>query len=153
MSKRKTKAEDVNNPENYFNRYIALEIQKGKVKDKKYNELFCPLEIILSGGNEKTRRKNQSVLAVNLDDDEFEKHMIEANAFGWIEMIENEALFEAISQLSEKDKIFLTLRFQYCLSQPEIAKIMGLTQQAASWREVNVIKKIKKFLKMLCENQ
>ena len=53
MSKRKTKAEDVKNPENYFNRYIALEIQKGKVKDKKYNELFCPLEIILSGGNEK----------------------------------------------------------------------------------------------------
>lgn len=34
MSKRRTKAEEIKHPENYFNRYITLEIRKDKEKNK-----------------------------------------------------------------------------------------------------------------------
>ena len=33
MSRRKTKAEEIRNPEHYFNKYIAMEIRKDKEKD------------------------------------------------------------------------------------------------------------------------
>lgn len=153
MSKRRTKAEEIKRPENYFNRYIALEIRKDKEKDIKYYDSICSLEKKIAGEDLGAKSKNQLLLAVNLDDAEFEKYIVESNDFGWIEMIENEALLTAISKLSERDKIFLTLRYQYCLSQLEVAKVMGIAQSTVSWRESQIIKKIKKFLERFDRNR
>lgn len=68
-------------------------------------------------------------------------------------MIENEELHAAITQLSKEEIIFLTLRFKFGLSQLEIAGLMEITQQAASKRERNILKKIKKLMKYGCEKR
>ena len=153
MSKRRTKPGDILHPENYFNRYVALEIRKEKEKNQKYYDSTCSLEKKLAGEAWGAKAKNQLLLAVNLDSEEFEKYIVESDDFGWIEMIENEALYAAVTQLSERDKIILTLRYQYCLSQLETAKIMGFAQSTESWRESQIIKKIKKFLEMFDRNR
>lgn len=153
MSKRRTKAVDIRNPENYFNRYIALEVKKGIKREQMYYEVSESLEKMFSGGEEGAKAKNQLLLAVNLSDEEYENYIVESNFFGWIDMIENEALLTAISQLSEKDKIFLTLRFQYCLSQSEIAKIIGVSQVAICRRESRIMKKLKKYFERGYKNR
>ena len=141
MSKRRTRAEEIKQPENYFNRYIALEVRKDKEKDIKYYDSICSLEKKLAGEDLGVKVKNQYLLAVNLNDEEFEKYIVESKAFGWIEIIENQDLLVAISELPERDKFFLTLRYQYCLSQSEIAKIIGISQGAICRRESRLIKK------------
>ena len=83
--------------------------------------------------------------ACNLGGEDYEAHIVESDVFGWIESIEHPGLLEAILQLPAKDKLLLTLRFQYCLSQAEIAQAMGLTQGTVSWREGQLKKKSKFF--------
>lgn len=152
MSKRRTRASDIKNPENYFNRYIALEVRKGIKKEQMYYEVSESLEKMFSGGGG-AKAKNQLLLAVNLNDEEYENYIVGSNFFGWIDMIENEDLLTAISQLSEKDKVFLTLRYQYCLSQLEIAKIIGVSQVATCRRESRIMKKLKKFFERGYKNR
>lgn len=148
MSKRRTRPGEILHPENYFNRYVALEIRKENEKNQRYYDSTCSLEKKLAGEAWGAKAKNQLLIAVNLDSEEFEKYIVESNDFGWIEMIENEALYAAVTRLSKRDKIILTLRYQYCLSQIETAKVMGFAQSTESWRESQIIKKIKKFLEM-----
>lgn len=146
MSRRKRNAEEIQKPENYFNRYIALEIQKDWARDRQYYDRYVSLDALLEGkkmGNHKYR----VLPACNLGGEDYEAHIVESDVFGWIESIEHPGLLEAILQLPAKDKLLLTLRFQYCLSQAEIAQAMGLTQGTVSWREGQLIKKIRIFLK------
>ena len=153
MSKRRTKAEEIKHPENYFNRYITLEIRKDKEKKQKYYASICSLEKKLKGEDLGVNSKNQLLLAVNKDNEDFEKYIVDSDNFGWIEMIENEVLYAAVAQLSERDKTILTLRYQYCLSQVEVAKLMGITQSTESWRESQIIKKIKKYIERFDRNR
>lgn len=152
MSKRRTKVEEIRNPEKYFQSFIAYEARKDKEKDQEYYDLIRSLGELFVGGDGSTKRENRLILADNLNGEEFEKYISESSVFGWIEMIENETLSAAIMQLSEKEKLFLTLRFQCGLSQLEVAQITGVTQQAASKCEIKILKKIKKFFKYGCGN-
>lgn len=147
MSKRRTKIEEIRNLENYLNRYISLEIRKDREKDRRYYERVDSLDKILTGDNGGERNKSQLLLAVNQDDEEFERYVSESSVFGWIEMIESEPLFAAIKQLPTKDKLLLTLRYQYCLPQAEVARAMGVTQGTVSWREAKIKKNLKNFFK------
>lgn len=44
MSRRRTKAEEIRNPEHYFNRYIACERKKEQEEDAEYYNLHCSLD-------------------------------------------------------------------------------------------------------------
>lgn len=152
MSKRRTKVEEIRNPKKYFKSFIAYEARKDKEKDQEFYNLIRSLSELFTGGDGSTKSENRLLLADNLNGEEFEKYISEASVFGWIEMIENETLLAAIMQLSEKEKLFLTLRYQYGLSQPEVAQITGVTQQATSKFEIKILGKIKKSFKYGCGN-
>ena len=146
MSRRKRNAEEIQKPENYFNRYIALEIQKDRARDRQYYDRYVSLDALLEGkkmGNHKYR----VLPACNLGGEDYEAHIVESDVFGWIESIEHPGLLEAILQLPAKDKLLLTLRFQYCLSQAEIAQAMGAHPGNCELARRSAQKKIKIFLK------
>ena len=44
MSRRRTKAEEIRNPEHYFNRYVACERKKEQKEDAEYYNLHCSLD-------------------------------------------------------------------------------------------------------------
>ena len=47
MSRRRTKAEEIRNPEHYFNRYVACERKKEQEEDAEYYNLHCSLDELL----------------------------------------------------------------------------------------------------------
>ena len=60
-------------------------------------------------------------------------------------MIENPTLSAAVSCLSKKDKVFLTLRYKYVLSQTELSVILGVSQAAVSKKETALKKYFRNF--------
>ena len=143
MSKRRTEPEDIRNPENYFNRFIALEVERDKEQQKAYYEMFDSLEEMLAGGSEGVSGETLMLVATNLHDDEFERFAESTYSLAWIEMIENPTLAEAVKALSHEDKWLLTLRYKYGLSQTEIAEMLQVVQSSISRRE----NRLKKFFK------
>ena len=61
--------------------------------------------------------------------------------------IENELLRQAVALLKEDERKLILLRFWQECSQSQVAELLGLSQQAVSYRERNILGKIKKFLK------
>ena len=61
--------------------------------------------------------------------------------------IENELLRQAVALLKEDERQLILLRFWQECSQSQVAELLGLSQQAVSYRERNILWKIKKFLK------
>ena len=61
--------------------------------------------------------------------------------------IVNELLRQAVALLKEDERQLILLRFWQECSQSQVAELLGLSQQAVSYRERNILGKIKKFLK------
>lgn len=61
--------------------------------------------------------------------------------------IENELLRQAVALLKEDERQLILLRFWQECSKSQVAELLGLSQQAVSYRERNILGKIKKFLK------
>lgn len=61
--------------------------------------------------------------------------------------IENELLRQAVALLKEDERQLILLRFWQECSQSQVAELLGLSQQAVSYRERNILGKIKKFQK------
>lgn len=72
MSRRKTKSEDIRNPEHYFNRYIAKERLKDQERQAEYDNFFCSLDEKLSLGDGKIGGRSQMLVAVNENGDDLE---------------------------------------------------------------------------------
>lgn len=66
--------------------------------------------------------------------------------FSWIETIENEMLYSAVQQLSEKEKELLSKIVVDCLKSREIAVIEGVTESAIAHR----IRKIRCKISKIC---
>ena len=150
MARRRTKAEEIKNPENYFNKYVAKEIQKDLEKKKIYDEHHTSLEERLEGGEHGPSRKMQMLFAINLDGEVIERQIADRSMFGWFEIFENSVLYDAVMSLTDQQKEILTWRFERGLSQRETAEIMGLTQQSINIYEKRILKKIKKYLGGVC---
>jgi len=146
MSRRIRKAEEIIKRENYFNRLMALEVQRDQKKQKEYNDMFDSLDEMLAGGSEGVSGKTHMLLATNLNGEEFEAGLCDVAPMAWIDWIENQKLYRAVSQLSDQQKKLLTYRFYFCLSQIETAELMGIAQQTVSRHESRIFKMIKKFL-------
>ena len=147
MSRRRTKAEEIRNPEHYFNRYIACERKKEQEEDAEYYDFNESLDSMIDRASTGYDRRTYHFFSVNLENEEFEDALAKRNLFGWIDQIENPQLHKAVSSLSTEKKILLTLRYQCQKTQQEVSKIMHIGQQAVSKSERGILKEIKKFFK------
>ena len=85
MSRKKTKPEDIQNPEHYFNRYIAKETQSDLRDTKEYYVFFDSLDALAEEGNLERRLASSA-------EDTFEQHMENTSFYAWIDQIEDERL-------------------------------------------------------------
>ena len=106
--------------------------RKDFVKQSKINEYETPLDEILC-----------DKFCVDADMD---KHLEEQNLLGWIKLIENPKLYEAVKRLPIEDKIFVSYIVKECCTQKELAEIYEIAQQNISKRFVKILNKIKKLL-------
>lgn len=144
MSKRKTKAHEIRNAERYFNRYIAMEVQKDKVRQKAYDDFFCSLDEKIS----EHVLSVQQAMSFNQDGTDLETQLIAQGLLSWIDYIESPALFHAVRQFTEQQQLLLTYRFYFCLSQRETANLLGCTQTSVLRCERRLIRKLKKSMKV-----
>ena len=147
MSRRRTKAEEIRNPEHYFKRYIACERKREQDEDTEYYNLHESLDSMVERASAGYDHSSYRLFSVNLENEEIEDALAKRNLFGWIDQIENPQLHKAVSNLSTEKKTLLTLRYQYQKTQQEVSRIMHIGQQAVSKSERGILKEIKKFFK------
>lgn len=96
MSRKKTKPEDIRNPENYFNRLESMEAKR----TQQWQERIYAMEDSLEQNMEYAGFTYR--YATNHDNDEFEKAIAESTLLGWIETIRDDRLYCAVKRLTER---------------------------------------------------
>ena len=124
--------ENIKNELAYFYKVIKNLDIKDSIKQSKINEYETPLDEILY---------NQFSVDENLD-----KHLEEQNLLGWIELIENSKLYEAVKNLSIEDQIFISYIIKEGRTQRELSIMYELTQQAISCHFNKIMLRINGFL-------
>lgn len=71
-----------------------------------------------------------------------EQQVADQSLIGWIELIENQKLYEAIKSLSLQDQIFLSYIIKEEHTQDELAQLYGVTQPAVNLKFKNIKKMI-----------
>lgn len=142
MSRRKTDPRDIQNPEHYFNRYVALESRKDRIRQREYDSFFCSLDSKLS----ERSLSMQRYLAINDSYTDLEAQMIARNPLSWISYIESPALFQVLSGLPRQQQLLLTYRYYFCLTQRETAKLLGCSQSAVLRCEKRLLHNLKNAL-------
>ena len=128
----KKRHENIKNELAYFYKVIKNMDIKENIKQSKINEHEMPLDEILY---------DQFSVGENLD-----KHLEERNLLGWIELIENSKLYEAVKNLSIEDQIFISYIIKEGRTQRELSIMYELTQQAISCKFNKIMLYIKNFL-------
>ena len=136
MARRKTLPEEIRNPENYFNRYIAKEVLNDHRETKQYYDFFVSLDALSDGESHET----QIPRSLTID---FESDLACHSESNWIDYFERPWLQKAVSSFSESEKRLLKLRFLYGLSQRETAEVIGINQSNVCRQEVILLRKIK----------
>ena len=72
-----------------------------------------------------------------------DKHLEEKTLLGWIELIENQKLYEAVKSLSIEEQIFISYIVKEGRTQRELSRTYGVAQKNISKRFNHVIEKIK----------
>ena len=148
MSRRKTKAENIKNPEHYFNSMIKKELERDKNKTAKYHTMFISYDEITDMDS---IRMNRDILLQLAAKQDRELHSGEAPWLSWFESFENETLYFAVLRLTQRQQFILYLRFYLEYSQEQIGAFLNISQQAVSRNERTAIKKIKKYFVGGCE--
>ena len=126
MSRRR---DNIKNELAYFYKVVKNMDIKDSIKQSQINEYETPLDEILC---------EQFFVDENMD-----KHLEEKNLLGWIELIENPKLYEAVKELSIEDQIFISYIIKEGRTQRELSRIYGVAQKNISKRFNHVIEKIK----------
>ncbi|MFR1179050.1 MAG: hypothetical protein ACLSDH_03190 [Bacilli bacterium] len=125
----KRRINNIKNELAYFYKVIKNMDIKDNIKQSKINEHKTPLDEILY---------DQFSVGENMD-----KHLEEKTLLGWIELIENQKLYEAVKGLSIEDQIFISYIVKEGRTQRELSRIYGVAQKNISKRLNHVIEKIK----------
>ena len=128
----KNRNEEIKNKIAYFYKVIKHMDIKDSIRQAKINEHETPLDEILY---------DPFSVGENMD-----KHLEERNLLGWIELIENQKLYEAVKSLSIEDQIFISYIVKEGRTQRELSRIYGVAQKNISKRFNRVIEKIKYLL-------
>lgn len=148
MSRRKTKAENIKNPEHYFNSMIKKELERDKNKTAKYHTMFISYDEITDMDS---IRMNRDILLQLAAKQGKELHSGEAPWLSWFESFENETLYFAVLRLTQRQQFILYRRFYLEYSQEQIGAFLNIPQQAVSSNMRTAIKKIKKYFVGGCE--
>ncbi len=110
----------------------GIKYAKDNIKQSKINEHETPLDEILY---------DQFSVGENMD-----KHLEEKTLLGWIELIENQKLYEAVKGLSIEDQIFISYIVRENKTQQELAEKYRISQQNISKRFSKVSKRLRQLL-------
>lgn len=146
MSRRKTKPEEIRNPEHYFKKYIAMETKHDQQVTEDYRKLFVSMDAILEGGDEGISRDILLKLSINENGELFEETQNPKTATAWILQMQNRSLRRAMESLSAKQQEVLFIRYYQKKSQKAAADILGVSQQTVSKHEKRAINLLKKIL-------
>lgn len=125
---------DIKNELAYFYTIIKNMDIKDSIKNSKVKEHEFSLE---------------EVIYDNCSDDfDVDKQVAEQSLLGWIELIENKNLHKAVKSLSIEDQIFISYIVKECRTQRELSSIYNIAQQNISKRFNNIIKKLRRFMKL-----
>lgn len=125
---------DIKNELAYFYTIIKNMDIKDSIKNSKVKEHEFSLE---------------EVIYDNFSDDfDVDKQVAEQSLLGWIELIENKNLHKAVKSLSIEDQIFISYIVKECRTQRELSNIYNIAQQNISKRFNNIIKKLRRFMKL-----
>ena len=138
MPRPRTKAEDIINPEHYFNRYIACEVKHDMAVRQIIDDNEVSLEEKMEYGS------FQLAVAVNTAD-ELLCSIIADEPDGWIELLESECLRSALYSLSERQREVVRLYHVEGFKMPEIAERLGLSTQTINIHLKRGMKKLKSF--------
>ncbi|MFR1509208.1 MAG: hypothetical protein ACLSSW_00995, partial [Acutalibacteraceae bacterium] len=75
-----------------------------------------------------------------------DKHLEEKTLLGWIKLIENQKLYEAVKGLSTEDQIFISYIVRENKTQQELAEKYRISQQNISKRFSKVSKRLRQLL-------
>ena len=128
----KRRINNIKNELAYFYKVIKNMDIKDNIKQSKINEHKTPLDEILY---------DQFSVDENLD-----KHLEEQNLLGWIELIENPKLYEAVKSLSIEDQIFISYIVKEGQNQREVARIYGINQRTVGRKLEKILNLLKTFL-------
>ena len=128
----KNRYKNIKNELAYFYKVIKNLGIKDNIRQSKINEHETPLDEILY---------DQFSVGENMD-----KHLEEKTLLGWIELIENQKLYEAVKGLSIEDQIFISYIVKKGLTQQELEEIYKVSHRAIGQKYQRLIKKIKKFI-------
>ena len=128
----KNRYKSIKNELTYFYKVIKNMDIKDNIKQSKINEHETPLDEILY---------DQFSVGENMD-----KHLEEKTLLGWIKLIENQKLYEAVKGLSIEDQIFISYIVKKGLTQQELEEIYKVSHRAIGQKYQRLIKKIKKFI-------
>jgi RNA polymerase sigma factor (sigma-70 family) len=141
MSRRKTKPEDIRDKEHYCKKYVAMEVKHENIQKgiRAANEVS--FEEHFSGDRPSADN------TVNAYGDMDEVAACGSEGFDWIEYLDNPALFEAVSALSQRQKKILTLYAMKSLTTREIAAEIGIDHSNV----IRNIQTVRKNLKIILE--
>lgn len=125
----KNRHENIKNELAYFYKVIKNLDIKDSIKQSKINGHETPLDEILY---------DQFSVDENLD-----KHLEEKTLLGWIELIENPKLYEAVKNLSIDDQIFISYIVKECKTQSEISYFYNLSQSQVCCRFNKILRILK----------
>ena len=128
----KNRYKNIKNELAYFYRVIKNMDIKDNIKQSKINEHETPLDEILYG---------QFSAGETMD-----KHLEEKTLLGWIELIENPKLYEAVKSLSIEDQIFISYIVKEGQNQREVARIYGINQRTVGRKLEKILNLLKTFL-------
>ena len=128
----KKRHENIKNELAYFYKVIKNMDIKDNIKQSKINEHEMSLDEILY---------DQLSVEENMD-----KLLEERNLLGWIELIENQKLYEAVKGLSIEDQIFISYIVRENKTQQELAEKYRISQQNISKRFSKVLKRLRQLL-------
>lgn len=152
MSRRRTKPEEIRNPEHYFNRYIAKEVKRDQQEADDYHVINKSFEAILMGEDPDISRRKLLRIAAN-EDEYLISRREHSSVEDWLIDIENPTLHKALSKLTERQQLILLYRYDYLLSQEDVAAMLHISQQAVSKQERAAKNFLKKFLSGGCEKR
>ena len=128
----KNRRENIKNELAYFYKVIKYMDIKDNIKQSKINECETPLDEILY---------DQLSVGENMD-----KHLEEQNLLGWIELIENQKLYEAVKSLSIEDQIFISYIVEGGRTQRDLARIYGINQRTVGRKFDKILVLLKSIL-------
>lgn len=136
MTRRKTKPEDIQNPEHYFNRYIALETRNQMRANAKKRKNEVSIE-------EKSQFTSFHVLtAVNKNNEMFAS--VESTV-KYCEWVNDSQLLCAMEELTDEERFLLKRYFYDEATQKELSEEFKVSQQAISKTLQRLYKKLKEF--------